>query len=311
MEKSLNTTYVLVTAVRNEGKYIEKTINSIINQTRKPHLWVIISDGSTDDTDIIISKYAVNHSFIKFLRKDHNDSNIIIAAGKVAAINLGLTQLTHIPYEFIGCLDGDVTFAENYYEQIIEKMLKDPSLGLTGGYIYNVFKNGLGAFTTSQNSVGGAVQFFRRQCFEEIGGYLPVAFEDAIANISAKMHGWKVRSFSDLIVYHHKPSGISNRNIFKAKFNVGRLEHLTGDHPLFQFLRSFAYLTRRPVIIGSLLRIAGFWVSVIRREKIQTPTEILQFLRKEQLKKLNIFLHIKVKINNLLSDYFSKKTHNE
>jgi biofilm PGA synthesis N-glycosyltransferase PgaC len=289
--------YVLITAVKNEEKYIEQTINSIISQTIKPIVWVIISDGSTDRTDEIISKYTSNNDFIKFLRYVNTSDNKQISYRKVSAINYGLSHLAGVEYDYIGCLDGDVTFNTTFYEQLIEKVQRNEKIGLAGGYIYNVFKTGLGSFCTSPTSVGGAIQFFRRKCFEDINGYLPVAFEDAIANVSSRMHGWKVQSFSDLIVYHHKPSGIAGRNIFKAKFNVGKVEHLTGDHPVFQFIRSLSHLTRRPVFIGAFLRIAGFWSSMIRREKIQTPQDIVKYLRKEQMNKLNVFLMIKKRIS--------------
>ena len=287
--KNNDSKYVLFTAVKNEANYIQKTIESVIIQSIKPQRWVIVSDSSTDATDDIILKFSENNNFIQYARYENKSSEQMIAPRKVAAINFGISFLKDIDYEFIGCVDGDVTFDSNYFEQLISRMKTNSKLGLVGGYIYNVFENGTGPFFTSPYSVGGPTQFFRKECFKEIGGYIPVAFEDALANVCARMHGWKVRAFSDLIVYHHKPSGIKGRNIFKAKINVGRLEHLTGDHPLYQFFRSFSYINQRPIILSSFLRIIGYWMSVLMGEKILTPKNIVRYLRKEQMKRFNIF----------------------
>jgi biofilm PGA synthesis N-glycosyltransferase PgaC len=61
-------TYVLVTPARNEAQFIESTIQSVVAQTMRPLKWVIVSDGSTDGTDEIVSRYAVAHEWIELLR---------------------------------------------------------------------------------------------------------------------------------------------------------------------------------------------------------------------------------------------------
>jgi poly-beta-1,6-N-acetyl-D-glucosamine synthase len=60
--------YVLITPARNEAQSIELTIQSVVAQTIRPLRWVIVSDGSTDETDNIVSKYAAEHPWIELVR---------------------------------------------------------------------------------------------------------------------------------------------------------------------------------------------------------------------------------------------------
>jgi len=167
MSESKN--YVLVTAAYNEEAYIEKTVQSVIAQTALPLQWAIVSDGSTDRTDEIVLSYAARHPFIKLVRvREEHARNF---AAQVHAINLGCKSLQALNYQFIANLDSDISFGPAYYQQLMEKFDLDPSLGLAGGCI---FEESNGKFVSRQRTgVLGrhAVQMFRRECFESVGGY--------------------------------------------------------------------------------------------------------------------------------------------
>src|SRR4051812_14510070 len=79
--------YVLITAAHNEASFIEATISSVVSQTILPQRWVIVSDGSTDNTDEIIQSYASRHSFIRLLRLNREQGRSF--GSKVAAVNSG------------------------------------------------------------------------------------------------------------------------------------------------------------------------------------------------------------------------------
>lgn len=280
--------YILITSARNEEKYIENTICSVINQTLLPLCWIIISDCSEDRTDEIIKNYTFKYPFIKFLRNDIYVPDMLVSQRKVANINSAFETVGHLTYDYLGILDGDVTFSENYYATLVKKFIDDPLLGLTGGFIYNDINGKLNSMFTNPDNVGGPIQFFRKECYFQIGGYLPIVNEDSIAIIKARMHNWKVKSFPNIIVKHHKPAGLPGRNIIKAKIHVGRMEHIIGDHWLYQFIRCIRYFNEKPFILNSILKLFGYWRSVILREKVQPPSHIVEFLQDWQLKKIGL-----------------------
>src|SRR5260370_38222633 len=163
--------YTLVTAAYNEEAYIERTIQSLSAQTLPPQRWAIVSDGSTDRTDEIVQSYAARHPFIQLIQiRDKHTRNF---AAQVQAINLGCSHLQRGDYQFIGNVDADVSFEPSYYSRLLAKFDEDPQLGLAGGFICEEkdgeFKS---RRANSVRSVAHAVQMFRREGFESLGGRL-------------------------------------------------------------------------------------------------------------------------------------------
>ena len=197
--------YVLITPARNEEQHIEKTIQSVLNQTTLPEHWVIVSDASTDRTDEIVCGYAAKYGWIKFIRK--LKSNQYYFSSQQNTLKVGYDQLLNLQYDFIGELDGDISLPPRYYETILLKFAQNPKLGIAGGEVVDYYKNKTYHFHSSKESVAGAIFLFRRQCFEENfsfveskeGGF------DAITVIKARMRGWETKTFSDIIVHHLKP----------------------------------------------------------------------------------------------------------
>lgn len=162
--------YILITAARNEEAHIERTIKSILGQTLPPMKWIIVSDGSTDRTDEIVDRYAADHDFICLLRFTKNLERDF--SSKVKAINAGYEKLRDLEYEFIGNLDADVSLSPDYYERIIETFSQNPKLGIAGGIIVELDGNRPINQNISLNSVAGAIQLFRHQCFLQTGGFV-------------------------------------------------------------------------------------------------------------------------------------------
>src|SRR5271166_1252598 len=159
-------TYVLITAARNEAEFIELTIKSVVSQTIRPAKWVIVSDGSTDGTDDIVSKYAAEHSWIELLRMPERQERHF--AGKVLAFNAGYARVKAVPYEVIVSLDGDISFDESYLEFLLGKLADDRALGLVGTPFRDSQNETYDYRFVSIEHVSGACQVFRRECFEQI-----------------------------------------------------------------------------------------------------------------------------------------------
>ncbi|MBK8946970.1 MAG: glycosyltransferase family 2 protein [Ignavibacteriae bacterium] len=280
--------YILITAAKNEQDYIGETIKSVISQTVKPFLWCIVSDGSTDKTDDIIKEYEKNYSFIKYIRNDKTDDRNF--ASKVYALKIALNYIAEnkIDYRFIGNLDADTVFDTNYYEQIIKEFEKDENLGLAGGIFFENYKGKKIKVVLASNSVRGAVQFFRKDCFDEIGGFVPLknGGEDIITEVTARMKGWKVRSFDHLHVQNLRLSGTGRWGIAETKFREGMLAHSIGYHPLFQILKSLYRFKERPFIISGILHLFGYLWALISKNKVKVSQEFKTYLRKEQIQRL-------------------------
>lgn len=278
--------YVVITPARNEARSIEMTIQSVIAQSVLPLKWVIVSDGSTDGTDDIVNRYAADHDWIELLRISERKERHF--AGKVFAFNAGWERLRGLNYKFICSLDGDITFEPGYFAFLLDKMTTDPALGLAGTPFRELSGESYDYRFVSIDHVSGACQLFRRECFETIGGYTPVKGGgiDHIAVISARMKGWKTRTFTEKYCLHHREIGTAQVGPVTAKFKLGRKDYAIGNHPLWELFRSAYQMTRRPILLGGLALGAGyFWASLGGNER-PVSKEFVTFHRGEQMVRL-------------------------
>jgi glycosyltransferase involved in cell wall biosynthesis len=281
-------TYAIVTAAYNEEKFIGKLLESVISQTVLPKKWVIVSDGSTDHTDEIVQKYADRYSFIELYRITEDHPRNLTA--QVHAINAGFARLAGIDCEFIGNLDSDVSFEPTYFGSLLEKFSQNSKLGLAGGYIYEE-KGGefRGRSANTLSSVAHAVQLFRRECLEGLGGYKPFSWAgaDTYAEVSLRMRGWSVQSVPELKAFHHRPTG-NGFGSWRYRFRGGVMDFYLGTHPLFEIFRLARRLRGKPYVIGSLTRFAGFLWAYCSGAKREVSPEFVRFLREEQMQRLGL-----------------------
>lgn len=279
------TTYVLVTPVKNEATLIGRTIESVTGQTVLPSEWVIVSDGSTDGTDEIVGDAAIVHPWIKLVRMPPREGRCFAAVVRVT--EHGIRSLSCTEYGFLGLLDSDVTFQTDYFEQLIRRFDAEPALGLAGGVVIDV---GLprDRFPRNRQDVPGAVQFFRRECFERIGGLIPIPEGgwDGMTCVMARMHGYQTRLFTDLVVNHLKPRNISQGGVFRRKWQMGVRDYAAGYHPLFEFIKCVSRVTDPPFLIGSAAWLVGYFDSAIRRLPRVVPAELVDYIRSEQRERL-------------------------
>lgn len=281
--------YVLVTPARNEAKFIELTLQSVAAQTVTPVKWVIVSDGSTDGTDEIVSRYAARYAWIELLRMPERQERHF--AGKVLAFNAGYARLKDVPHDVICSLDADISFDESYFEFLLGKLVSDPALGLVGTPFLDSQKETYDYRFVSIEHVSGACQVFRRECFEEIGGYVPVKGGgiDHIAVLTARLKGWKTRTFPEKACTHHRDMGTAQRGSVMARFRFGMQDYALGGHPLWEVFRTFYQMTQRPFVLGGFMVGSGyFWAMVTRRPR-PISDELVAFRRREQMQRLKKF----------------------
>ena len=285
-------TYVLITAAYNEGAHIGSTIEAVLAQSLSAHKWVIVSDGSTDNTDAIVKEYSERNSFIKYIRREKSSESPSFVS-KVYAIQEGYKLLSVAPYQFIGILDADITFGRDYYERVISKFHEDTRLGIAGGFIYEPWAGVFRSRPSNRStSVAGAIQLFRRECYEAIGGHmsLPYGGEDWMCEILTRMKGWQVTAFPDIVAFHHNPSE-AKRGAIKNAIRQGKMDYSVGSHPLFELVKCVRRVQERPYFLRALFRLLGFTWCVIKRERIEVSTDVIGYLRREQMNKLRILIH--------------------
>jgi biofilm PGA synthesis N-glycosyltransferase PgaC len=282
-------TFVLVSAAYNEEKNIKKTIESVIRQTALPSEWIIVSDGSSDGTDDIIKQYSSAIDFIRFFRVDRAAGHNF--GSKVRAINLGISKITVHDYAYIGILDTDISFGPDYFSRMLNGFTHNPNLGIAGGNIIQDINGKLERRSKSLNSVAGAVQLFRRDCFADTDGFIPMEYggEDAAIEITARMKGWKVKTFPDIEVTHYGFVGRGYGSRINARYRFGERCFSLGYHFIFELARALLHVFQKPFLVGSIAEIMGFMKA---KEQIGSPrlgTEVVQYLRKEQLGRLRAF----------------------
>jgi glycosyltransferase involved in cell wall biosynthesis len=279
--------YVLVTPSRNEAAFIEKTLESVVRQTVLPEKWVIVNDGSTDETGAVAAKYAEKYPWIEVVnlpvRQERN------FAAKVNAFNAGQERVKDLDYELIGNLDSDVSLEEDHFEFLLLKFKDDARLGVAG----TVFKEESGYNSETDSSEGqlhvsGQCQLFRRQCFEEIGGYFAnkAGGIDWIAVTTARMKGWKTRSFREKSFFHHRHLGTAERSVFAAAFSYGEKDYYLGGHPIWELFRVGFRMLKRPYLIEGFALGLGYGWAAVRRVRRPISMELMAFHRREQMRKL-------------------------
>ncbi len=280
-----NPEYVLLTAAHNEEAYIEETIRSVVAQELRPKVWVIVSDGSTDRTDEIVKQYAQRHAFIRLVRREKDENRRF--ASKVFALRAGWQAVASETAPFVGHLDADMSPDPFYFRDLLKKFEEDPKLGIGGGWC---LEKSRGEFRDSRgnspNSVPGSMQMFRRECYQEVGGMLPIEYggEDWYAEVMARLRGWRVQSFSDLKVRHNRRLGTAIRKLHYC-YREGFMDFALGSHPVFELVKVARRIFWTPYVVGAAARFAGFLVAHVGGKRM-VPPEFVAFLRREQMSRL-------------------------
>jgi len=257
----------------------------MVAQTQLPERWVIVDDGSTDRTAQIVEGYASRYQWIELFRMPERIDRSF--AGKVHAFNAGLERVRSLEFDVIGNLDADLSFDPEYLRFLIGKFAEDRRLGVAG----TPFTEDDGYDTArdsfeGENHVAGGCQLFRRQCFEEVGGYIPNRGGgiDWIAVTTARMKGWKTRSFPEKRFHHYRSLGTAGKSNWAASFSYGEKDYYLGGSPVWQLFRVAYRATKQPIEGFALL--SGYCWAAIRRIERPVSRELLRFHRREQMKRL-------------------------
>lgn len=279
--------YIIITPVRDEVQYIEKTIASVICQSNAPSEWVVVDDGSTDGTGAILDYYAAQNSWMKVIHSG-NRGYRSAGGGVVEAFYAGYAALTNPSWEFIVKLDGDLSFPPDYFEQCFKMFAADEKLGIGGGMVCKV-ENGqlqIDSVGDPPFHVRGATKIYRRACWEAVAPLVRAPGWDTIDEVKANSLGWSTRTFAELKVIQHKPTGGADGN-WRNWFKNGRANYITGYHPLFMLAKCVKRVFRsKPFLVESVALLAGFCSGYAKGIPQVADQRAIRYLQQQQIQRL-------------------------
>jgi biofilm PGA synthesis N-glycosyltransferase PgaC len=275
--------YCIITPARDEEQFVLGTIESVLHQTIRPEKWVIVDDGSTDATNSIIAQYALKYSWIQTLRRENRGHRS--TGGGVEAFLAGYHVLQSQGWEFLVNLDGDLTFAPDYFERCFEYFRKLPRLGIGGGTIYDKVDGHLRLESSPAFHVRGGTKIYRRECWEKLDGLVPRLGWDTVDELKANQLGWTTQTFPDLRLVQHRVTG-SAWGRWGNAVNDGMADYVVGYHPLFFFLKCLKHVFHAPYVLRSLGLAYGFLFSLVRQSPYISDQELRIYLRRQQLRRL-------------------------
>ncbi|MFV0359654.1 glycosyltransferase [Tropicimonas sp.] len=282
--------YVLVSPCRNEADYMRRTLDSVLAQSVPPALWVVVDDGSTDATPRILAEYAAAHPSLRIVAKPDRGHRAV-GPGVIEAFYAGLDTVDLSAFAYLCKLDLDLDLPPRYFEILIERMERDLRLGTCSGKPY--FRNAAGRLVSEkcgdEMSVG-MTKFYRRECFEQIGGFAREVMWDALDCHKARQLGWTARSWDepDLRFEHLRPMGSSQKGILTGRRRHGFGQYYMGSDPLYFAATAIYRMAHPPYVVGGLSMLQGYFGAMLRGETQHADPELRRFVRAYQRRALKV-----------------------
>lgn len=277
--------YCLITPCRDEAVHARRTFESIARQTLPPALWIVVDDGSSDDTPAIVEEFAARLPYVRLIRRE-NRGHRKVGGGVIEAFNTGYATINPADFDYICKMDLDLDLPAGYFEGLVRRMEAEPRLGTTSGKPWFVHPRS-GALVPEvcgdEMSVG-MTKFYRRTCFTELGGFVPQVMWDGIDCHRARMRGWLAESLNDeaLRFIHLRPQGASHKGIWTGRTRAGFGQYYMGTAPLYYLASAIYRVREHPAVLGSLAMLWGYARSAIRRLPRYEEPGFREFLRRYQ-----------------------------
>jgi glycosyltransferase involved in cell wall biosynthesis len=283
--------YIIITPAKDEAEYIEHTLRSVCAQTVRPERWLIVNDGSSDNTAAIVGRYQKKHSWINLIENETKLEKRLSGSKVIRAFYRGYNTLANHDYDFIVKLDADLVLPENYFEKVATAFRENQIIGLCGGYCATKQNGRVVKDRTAKDHIRGAIKAYRRQCFEDIGGIKPVLGWDGIDEMSAMYLGWQIKQLP-LQVIHLRATRKEYKPL-QHRFHAGMAYYRTGYGLCVTLLKSSFWAMRRPYVLGGVVFLAGFIAAFVRAEKQIGDKDLRRFFRKFKYNRMLQFLHLK------------------
>lgn len=276
--------YVIVSPVRNEAAYLDDTIRCVVSQTVRPSEWVIVDDGSSDQTGAIADRAAEQHGWVHVVHRDDRGQRLA-ARGVMEAVNDGLRAVRTSDWDFLVKLDGDLSFQPDYFERCFAEFHNDPSLGVGGGAIVHNIGGRMVSEPGPLFHVRGATKVYRRDCWEGIAPLISAPGWDTLDEVKANMLGWTTRTFPQIHALHHRPTGAAD-GAWKNAVKNGRANYISGYDPLFMFAKVARRAFRNPLSLQWVGLLWGFAGGYLQRQPQVADSNLVEYLRSQQRRRI-------------------------
>ncbi len=277
--------YLLISPCRDEARYLRHTLDSVAAQSVQPEAWVVVDDGSTDETSAILEEYARRLPYLRVVRRTDRGRRQV-GPGVIEAFYAGLQTVLLEDFDYLCKLDTDLELPARYFELLMQRMENDPRVGTTSGKPWFVHPQS-GALVPEvcgdEMSVG-MTKFYQVACFQEIGGFVRQVMWDGIDCHRARMLGWIAESLDlePLRFVHLRPQGASQKGIWTGRLRKGFGQYFMGTSPLYYLAVVIYHLPAYPVFIGSVAMLWGYLGSWLKRLPRYDDPEFRRFLRSYQ-----------------------------
>jgi glycosyltransferase involved in cell wall biosynthesis len=277
--------YVVISPCRDEAQYLRRTLDSVAAQSVPPALWVIVDDGSTDETPAILEKYARGLPYLRVLRRSDRGRRQV-GPGVIDAFYAGLERVRLEDFDYVCKLDTDLDLPIRYFELLMQRMESDPRIGTTSGKPWFVHPRS-GALVPEicgDEMSAGMTKFYRVECFKEIGGFVRQVMWDGIDCHRARMLGWIAEStdLETIRFIHLRPQGASHKGIWTGRLRAGFGQYFMGTSPIYCLAVVFYRLPVHPVLIGAVGLFWGYFRSRLKGLPRYDDLEFRRFLRSYQ-----------------------------
>jgi glycosyltransferase involved in cell wall biosynthesis len=266
---------------------MRRTLDSVVAQSLRPSLWIIVDDGSTDETPAILAEYASRHDWIRVVPKPDRGHRAV-GPGVIEAFYAGLETVRLSDFPYLCKLDLDLDLPPRYFERLIERMEADPRIGTCSGKPYVRRGGRLVSERRGDEMSVGMTKFYRRACFEEIGGFVREVMWDAIDCHKARQLGWSAVSWDEpeLRFEHLRPMGSSHVSIYEGRRRHGRGQWFMGSDPLYYLATCVFRMAEPPYLLGGIAMIQGYLGAWLRGDRQLDDASLRAFIRAYQRRAL-------------------------
>jgi len=277
--------YLLISPCRDEAEYLRRTLDSVAAQSVPPALWVVVDDGSSDETPAILEEYARKLPYLRVVNRTDRGRRQV-GPGVIEAFYAGLEQVRLDDFDYLCKLDMDLDLPVQYFELLMQRMEANPRIGTTSGkpwFVHPHSRELVPEVCGDEMSVG-MTKFYRVACFKEIGGFVRQVMWDGIDCHRARMLGWIAESvdLEPIRFVHLRPQGTSQKGIWTGRLRAGFGQYFMGTSPVYYLGAAIHRMTAHPVLIGSAAELWGYLRSWLRGLPRYDDGEFMRYLRAYQ-----------------------------
>jgi len=273
--------YLAITPARDEELCLPRLIGAMAAQIRPPDRWIVIDDGSDDDTGALVSAAAAKYPWIEVHHLPRNQTR---TPGGESVVTRFLSRDVYSQFDYIMRIDADISFDADFSELLVAEFARDVNLGISGPTLYEPDGIGWHEIRQPEFHTRGAAKMYSSACLAAIGGLNGSLGWDTLDEAHAMMLGFRTRNFRHIKARHHRPQGAASG--WRARTAAGLSAYNVGYSPLFLWARAVRQSLKPPVPFAGMLMVSGYLQGYLQRRRRIASPEVVKFIRRQQVRRL-------------------------